>query len=348
MPKFNFRYQAPGLAMDAAQAAAGIAAGSREEQERRRKAALEAAAHALREREVGQGDTRIKLDADKFGWEQTTDTRDYGRQVVTEDRDFGETQRKNTADIADTEADNTRLSGDSAETVRHNRASEGIDRTKAAQGRPQLRQTASGFAWFYPDGRTSGVVDEKGDPVVGVPTQGERQATGNAESLDAAYKILDENFKAVGYKAPNIPTQVGMDASKQTGMGPLTSLTRALANTAVGKYAPEYQKVNNALDSFGSLLVKLMTGAQMSEPEAQRIFNIIKPVAGDQPEVVQQKLQQARNIVEASKIQRGRALRERIYAEVGEEAPAGFDDTEPGAAPASSDGSDLKKKYGLE
>jgi hypothetical protein len=169
------------------------------------------------------------------------------------------------------------------------------------------------------------------------PTQSERDARASFDNLQDTFEQLDANMAKVGYRAPSIAIQTGLDASKYTGVG--GSVVRSLANTAVGKLAPEYQLVQHSIDALGTLVTKMVTGAQMSEPEAQRIMNILRSTAGDDPALVQQKLQQVRTIIANERVKMGRAGGAAIPG-----SAEGAQPTNNAAARAAA----VKAKYGLE
>lgn len=280
---------------DIARAAASFAGGQRAQEEERQKQAMAAALQALKTREVDQGDARIKLDTDKFGYDQQHDT--------TEDafnhEKFDETKRA--TGVEEAGAAETR-----GEIKRHDIAGEGIDRGRVTSGRPQLRQTKDGFQWFYPGSdTTSPVVGADGKPVLGQPGQGEFNAKSSFETLKPLFSDVKGMMAKLG-APPNVGQQFALDQSRTAPTGIMGSLENILGNKATEHFAPEYQALDQAITGFTTVIGQMVSGQAISEPEAQRLRTLVGWRAGDTPEKVQLRLKEAEDIINAAEIRAGR------------------------------------------
>jgi hypothetical protein len=139
------------------------------------------------------------------------------------------------------------------------------------------------------------------------PGQGELESAAAYNNLQTQFDQYKANLAKVGNQPPSIGTQFLMDGSKSTGLGPISSLTRSLSNTALGSHDPNYQLLQQSLDALGTTVIKMVTGAQMSEPEAQRIMNILRTSAGDTPEKVMQNIETVQNIINSQRVKLNRA-----------------------------------------
>jgi hypothetical protein len=323
---------------DLAKAAAAFMQGRRVDEEARRKAALDDALMRLREREAGQNDRRMGLDerkltqdSDQFGQrlgldtsklglerdeytqrgQQFGDTMGFNRDKLGVDQSEGDKERQNRIDVA-------RIGAKSRENVA------GMRQVGSGRDFVTMQDSQGGF-WRLnkvtneltpirvptpADLQQGDTPQATGGQLLGAgarPSQGERDAAGTYSSFKTARNTLAKNMDAVGNEAPGMGTQFLLDTSKSTGFGPVSSVARSLSNSALGSHAPQYQLVQNSIDATGSMFVKLMTGAQMGEPEAQRLFNVIGPKAGDTKETVAQKMQQLDDIVHAQFVKIGRA-----------------------------------------
>jgi hypothetical protein len=308
---------------DLARAAAAFMSGRREEEEARRKAAMDAALQQLRERELAQGEERIGVDreqmkqqGDQFRQNLERSGADLaGRQVemglenergkatLAQQASENEKNRQNQLEIA-------KIGAQSRETVASMRTiGSGKDYVvkEDSQGRVWRVNKVTGDATEVKVQGQGQPAQGDGQQLIGAggrPSQGERDAAGVYNAFKSTSATLQKNMQSVGGKAPGIGQQLLIDGTKSSGLGPVSSLVRSLSNSAMD---PQYQLVQNSLDATGSLFVKLMTGAQMSEPEALRLFNVIGPKAGDEPATVQQKMQQLDDIVRAQYVKVGRA-----------------------------------------
>ncbi len=343
---------------------ANIAKGRSAETERRRQAALEAALQRLKEEELGlsqrrvaQGDTELAQSAERIALDQLRANQEGGR-IAAEQVRFGEGLNLDRDRLAQ-EASEGALDRASREKI----ASIGA---RSRENVAEMRQVGSGRDFitfqdikgkFWRLNKLTNQLDR-----IVVPTeadlphesstsdgqllgsgarasQGELTAAASYNNLEDALKNLENNMAAVAFQAPGIGTQLLLDATKFTGFGPISSLTRSGANTILGNQSPAYQKIQQSIDALGTMVVKMVTGAQMSEPEAQRIMNILRSVAGDPPDLVQQRLQTVREIIENERVKLGRAGHLADPAR-----PQGFN----GQQLPSDRGSALKAKYGLE
>lgn len=168
---------------------------------------------------------------------------------------------------------------------------------------PQEVQAISGQLGSAP---TQAPQPVQGTDMSGPANQGEREAAASYSNLQTQFDKYKEILGHVGNQAPGWGTQFLMDRTKDSGFGPITSLTRSLSNIVLAKHDPDYQQVQQAVDALGTSVIKMVTGAQMSEPEAQRIMNILRLSSGDTPETVAQKLETVQNIINSERAKLGR------------------------------------------
>lgn len=304
--------------------AAGLAKGRASEIERQRQAALDAALQKLRESELGL--RREGLDLERRGQDQAgarfageqvrwAEGNNLDRDKEANDLSEGAANRASAEKVA-------RIGAQSREAVANTRGA------AAGSGRDYvIREDDKGNVWRVNKvtGRADKVtVDVDGNmallpasdseqaamQLTGVgarPSEGEKGAAAAYGNLQTTFDALKQNMATVGNTPPSIGEQVALDASKDPGTGLFGSLKRALGNTYVGNNAPERQRIQQSVDALGTMVVKMVTGAQMSEPEAQRIMNILRTVAGDTPENIQQKLATVQDIINNEKVKLGRA-----------------------------------------
>lgn len=328
---------------DFAKSAAAFMQGRKQEEAARSAQAMQDALLALRQREADQGDARIQFDRDqmgeqrhqfdvtsglnrdRFGLDQqkfSEDQRQFGIGADFDNRKLGqqasegEKDRANALEIAKIGARSRehvagmRQVGSGRDFVTLQDANGGYWRFNKLTNELNPIQVPSPADLGQAPADGAAAAPATGGQLLGAgarPSQGEREAAGTYASFKMARDKLAENMGTVGNEAPGVGTQLLLDGTKASGLGPVSSLTRSLSNTLLGDKAPQYQMVQNSIDATGSLFVKLMTGAQMSEPEALRLFNVIGPKAGDTPDVVTQKMAQLDNIVQAQYVKLGRA-----------------------------------------
>lgn len=335
-PFSGFKYKSGSDLGEFAKAAAGFAKGSRAETDRRRKKALDDALLALKERENERQDKELKLRGDEFEVNKSKEAQRIMEHAGNEDQELEQFNREGER----FKIDDAFRDRQQTETEKNNREDNATNRSRYGSNggaKPQLRQTENGFEWFYPPtagtASTVPVLGADGTPKEGVPTQGERGAKSDMDLIQENFDTLKTNMAAVGNEPPGILTQVGLDATQLTGKGPISSLARSLANKGVGKLAPGYQKIQNSIQAITADVGRLKSGLVLNEQEAQRIINLITPIAGDtDPGIVEQKMQQVQSILDAAKLRAGRA----------NSTPAAT------AAPQRPDVADIKKKYNLE
>jgi hypothetical protein len=319
----------------------------KDEEERRQAKALEQALFELRKQAQASGDANAASDLD-LRRQQLEHARVNAERAAAIEREQMGVTRENAAATRELTA------AQRAETERHNRKMEEVsgqraDATSARAGRgwaPVVTQGPNGEIMIVdknthtvaPTSAAGAVPTGAGGSPVGSqarPAQGERDAAAAYSNLDSALKQLETQMGGVGYAAPTIPEQVAIDAAKGTGTGVISSFKRSVANTYLGKNAPERQAIEQSVKTLGTLIVKMVTGAQMSEPEAQRIMGILSTVAGDRPELAKQKIESVKDIIRGQRVKLGRA--------------AGMTTgTEPVAPSATPGISPMKQKYGLE
>lgn len=314
----GMRYSGTGTGGELAKLVAGLVSGRRQQEEATRKAALEAAMQVLREREADQMDRGLDMRAaegaqrgidtaenqnieyEKLNAERNDKNADNNR-VVQE----GIANRKNALDVAKIGA----TSRENVADTRANTPGRGLIVTQGKDG--EILIVDKEAHTVRPTSTTGGAVptNAEGTPVGSGarPGQGERDAASMYTAFKVTSATLAENMKKVEFQAPNVGTQLLLDGSKASGLGPVSSVARSLSNTVLSSTNPDYQLVQNSLDATGSMFIKLMTGAQMSEPEALRLFNVIGPKAGDTSETVAQKMKQLNDIVQAQYLKVGRA-----------------------------------------
>lgn len=337
-----------GLAGDFARAAGNFIKGMKDEEAKRQARAMEQALLDLRIRAQQSGDEQAaaELDIRRQQLQQARENAEAERKLRGEDLQL---RRESEA------AERDRYGRQMTETERHNREQERVggqradiygDRTSRGW-KPTVIQGPNGEILLVDAGagtvaptRPAGTVPTAADgtPVGSQarPAQGEREAAAAWQNLESAVEQLDQQMAAVDYTPPSMAEQVALDAAQSPGSGIGSSVKRGLANSYLGKRAPQRQQIEQSVKTLGTLVVKMVTGAQMSEPEAQRIMGILRTVAGDQPELAKQKIETVREIIRGQRIKLGRAA-----SMVG-----GGDAAQPTQMPAP--GSSLKQKYGLE
>jgi hypothetical protein len=306
---------------DLARAAAAFMSGRREEEEARRKAAMDAALQQLRERELAQGEERIGVDREQMkqqGDQFRQNLERSGADLAGRQVEMGLENERGKATLAQQASENEKNRQNQLEIAKigaQSRETVASMRTIGSGKDYVVKEDSQGRVWRInkvtgeptPVALTPPTQGAEPQQLVGAggrPSQGERDAAGVYNAFKSTSATLQKNMQSVGGKAPGIGQQLLIDGTKSSGLGPVSSLVRSLSNSAMD---PQYQLVQNSLDATGSLFVKLMTGAQMSEPEALRLFNVIGPKAGDEPATVQQKMQQLDDIVRAQYVKVGRA-----------------------------------------
>jgi hypothetical protein len=170
----------------------------------------------------------------------------------------------------------------------------GDSQAQSPQGQAPSPQ-APGSGWEAVQGKSA------------IPTQGEREAKSAYDTLEPLFGNVIKSMGDVGFTPPSVGTQLAVDASRQPRESFKGSLVATLGNEALGKYHPDYQKYYVATNALSTFLTKMITGAQMSAPEAERIKNLIEWKAGDNPATVKDRIAQAAQIISAARERAGRA-----------------------------------------
>lgn len=167
-------------------------------------------------------------------------------------------------------------------------AADGAPQQPVQPGTTQHDSTAAHAAPSVPDAK----------PFRAPTPQTELNANATFQQLKGLFNDVKTNVAAVHSKPPNGLTQIGIDMSKN-GMipGVPDQLEKIGANMAVGAFAPHYQTLETAYNSLSTFLTQMITGAQMSQQEADRIRSLVAMRAGDTPESVALRMQQAEGII---------------------------------------------------
>lgn len=320
---------------DLAKAAAAFMQGRKQEETARQQQAMQDALLALRQREADQGDRRIGLDEQKFGEDQRQfdvgtgltrermgqDDRQFGQRLDFDKGELGQRATEGAANRASAEkiAGINARSRENVAGMRQVGSGRDFVTFQDSQGgywrydkvhnalTPIQTPTAADLASGQGDGTQA---PGSGQQLLGPGAradQGEKGAAASYQNLQTQFDKYKEVLGQVGNQPPGIGTQFLMDQTKASGLGPISSLQRSLSNTVLGNTAPDYQLVQQAVDALGTSVIKMVTGAQMSEPEAQRIMNILRTTAGDTPEKVMQNLETVQNIINSERVKLGRA-----------------------------------------
>ena len=343
---------------DLSKAAAAFMQGRREEEARRHQEALDMALQRLRERQADQGDQRLQLDRDKFGEDrhQFDETMGYNREKMGQDENqFGqrlgfdrdqlgqaasenEKNRKNQLDIA-------RIGAQSRETVASMRT--------IGSGRDYIvKEDSLGRVWRINKvtGEPTPVKFEQGEQPAGAPGQqmlgggarpsaDEKAANMLATSIEPSVARIDQMYggdSPVAVEAPSVVEQFMADQSKSHGLGPISSVARSLGNKALGSMNPDYQSILTDMTKVYRAFVYVTTGKQLNESEAQDAAQQYVVLAGDNPALVQKKVQDIKNMTNAIRqsSQRARSFVEQQNASQGTPAPSAPSATPSAKSPA--------------
>lgn len=154
---------------------------------------------------------------------------------------------------------------------------------------PIYRHTKSGQLFSYgPDGQPvihNGAIAPK-PPVAKEPTESERGAAGYLGRMEAAEKNLGDA------KPFNLPTQVGLDRAPSATNFVLT---------------PEQQVQRQQQEDWVRAKLRKESGAVIGDEEMAREIRTYFPMAGDKPQVIQQKAQSRAQALEQMRSSAGRS-----------------------------------------
>lgn len=319
----NFHYSAGSGFGEFAKAAAGMVAGARDEQDRKRKEAMELALQKLKEREATRQDAQLTLDQNKETYNEGKDLRDFNYTSGKDTRDFGETHRVNDANITNQEHDNTLGDSTLTETTRHDKALEANERNKTnVGGRWQVKLTPQGYMRVNPvTGENEPLLSSDGKQLQGAPTSSELSSESAFTALDPIFKDIKSRMTTLGHP-PDMGQQFALDQSKTAPTGVMGSLENILGNKAAGKFAGDYQGLDQATTAFSTLLGQMISGQAISEAEASRLRGLIAWRAGDSPEKIQARLTEAEQIINAARVKAYRAKGLGGVPDTGGAAPA--------------------------
>lgn len=131
--------------------------------------------------------------------------------------------------------------------------------------------------------------------------QNERNVAATFQQLKGLFGDVSNQIAGVNYQPPGALTQFGIEMTKggQIPMVP-DAIEKIAGNTGVGMFAPKYQTLETSYNSLSTFLTQMITGAQMSQQEADRIRSLVAMKAGDTPATVQLRLKQAQGIIDAA------------------------------------------------
>lgn len=131
--------------------------------------------------------------------------------------------------------------------------------------------------------------------------QNERNVAATFQQLKGLFSDVTGQIQGVNYQPPGPLTQFGIEMSKggQIPMVP-DAIEKIAGNTGVGMFAPKYQTLETSYNALSTFLTQMITGAQMSQQEADRIRSLVAMKTGDNPATVQLRLKQAQGIIDAA------------------------------------------------
>jgi hypothetical protein len=140
-------------------------------------------------------------------------------------------------------------------------------------------------------------------PLKAPTPQNERSIAATYDQLQGLFTDVTAQMQGVGYEPPSALTQFGINMTKGGGAipGVPDGLEKIAGNTAVGKFAPKYQTLETSYNSLSTFLTQMITGAQMSQQEADRIRSLVATYTGDTPGTIQLRLKQAQGIIDAAR-----------------------------------------------
>lgn len=354
-PFGNFRYSSGSDLGEFAKLAGNFAQGSRDEADRRRKEALEAAVQALKEREANRADSELKLNTDKFGYEQGKDTKIFDAGQAEHTYQHGHDVTTDT------------------ETHRHNVATEQADLQRArSMGQSpgklgwRLVQVDGEWTWVPPPtglGAGSGgpqaqtVTGPDGKPAhgsQGIPNAGEQQMNMLVTSIEPSLGRIEAAYApgGKGLHAPSVVAQGLADAAKQGGFIGGAANTALSGQGMMGKLAnalgganPDYQNILTDLTKVYRAYVYVTTGKQLNESEAADNIQQYVPRAGEPDELVHKKVQDIQNMAQAVRLASKRA---REFVERQNAGGASGGAPAAAATSAQTDWDNLAAKYGAE
>jgi hypothetical protein len=269
---------------------------------------MELALQKLKEREA----TRLEAgDAETSRHNRMLETDQLADNLRQGDQNK-ETARHDVATETETTAErNARLAREGTqdtETHRHNVATEANDRNKTnVGGRWQVKATPQGYMRVNPvTGENEPLLGPDGKQLQGAPTSSELSSESAFTALDPIFKDIKSRMTTLGHP-PGVGQQFALDQSKTTPTGIMGSLENILGNKAAGKFAGDYQGLDQATTAFSTLLGQMISGQAISEAEASRLRGLIAWRAGDSPEKIQARLTEAEQIINAARVKAYRA-----------------------------------------
>lgn len=171
-------------------------------------------------------------------------------------------------------------------------------------------------------------------PMKGPTPQNERNTAATFQQLKGLFSEVTNGLKSVDYKPQGALTDFGIAMSKG-GQIPVVpdAVEKIVGNNALGIFAPKYQNLETSYNALSTFLTQMITGAQMSQQEADRIRNLVAMKSGDTPQTISTRLREAQGIIDAAE------------AKVSPRASGGGGAPAPTGAPKGQGGTPEAKAY---
>lgn len=170
-------------------------------------------------------------------------------------------------------------------------AADGAPQKPVQPGTTQHDSTAAHTAPSVPDAK----------PFRAATPQTELNTAATFQQLKGLFSDVRKNVEAVHAKPPGALTQLGIDVTKNGLINGIPDpIEKIGANVAMGAFAPKYQTLENSYNALSTFLTQMITGAQMSQQEADRIRSLVAMRAGDNPVQIAQRLEEAQGIIDAA------------------------------------------------
>lgn len=172
-------------------------------------------------------------------------------------------------------------------------------------------------------------------PMKGPTPQNERNTAATFAQLKGLFGEIKAGMESVKYQPPGAATQFGLEMTKGQGAIPLVpnSIEKIVGNNAVGMFAPKYQNLETSYNALSTFLTQMITGAQMSQQEADRIRNLVAMRSGDTAQTIATRMREAQGIIDAAE------------AKVSPRASGGGGAPAPTGAPKGQGGTPEAKAY---
>jgi len=171
-----------------------------------------------------------------------------------------------------------------------------------------------------PSGEIS-VVDKRSRTATPVTTQGGGQALGQGarpgeaelnsaalfSSIKPSFDRMNDLLKKRNFQPYDYGTEVAVNALREQGTGVMSTTKRVAANNYLKSQSPDAQALAQAVNAFVTQVTYLMSGKQINEAEGQRLLNMFSNMSGDSPDLVQQKLSTAEEVLNSQVIKANRA-----------------------------------------